>query len=212
MLKTGTSSVHDATSWQFRFTERLPEIQRRAHAAFRNCSVELRTELIAEVTADCCVWFHRLAELGREPDEYVIALTRYAIKRVGCGLQVGNARNKFDVSSRYGQLQLGICRESLQWRDTDAGEWHEMTLESRGASPAEIAALRIDLRHWLSTLTLRQRAIALALAAGYETYRVAERFKLSRGRISQLRREFAASWHQLHGLDADGREPSTLAA
>lgn len=100
----------------------------------------------------------------------------------------------------------------LNSRDLATGEWREALLESRRASPAEMAAVRIDFQHWLSTLSVRDRAIALALAAGEKTYRVAARFALSCGRIAQMRRELAVSWFALHGLDSDGCESSAIAA
>lgn len=211
MTHLATSSMLDQQDWQAHFMSMVPQIRRRAKHAFRVCTAELREEITAQVVADSFIWFRRLVELGRVDDAHANALARFSIKRIGSGIEVGCRRNKYDTLSRYARLRSGMRREPLQWRDRDTGEWHEMLLESRVASPAELAAARIDVRHWFSTLTLRQRAIALSLAAGERTHRVAERFGLSRGRISQMRRELAESWFRLHGLVVNGRELQPIA-
>ena len=212
MGHVATSSVLDLQDMQARFMAMVPQIQRRAQRAFRACTAELREEIVAEVVADCFIWYRRLVELGRINDAHANALAHYSIKRIASGVQVGCRRNRFDTASRYARLKTGMRREPLYWRDSDTGEWHEMLLEAPGASPADLAAARIDIRHWFSTLSIRNRAIAVALAAGERTHRVAEQFGLSSGRIAQMRREFAKSWLALHGLGPNGREPSLATA
>jgi hypothetical protein len=63
---------------------------------------------------------------------------------------------------------------------------------------------RIDFPNWLHSLARRDRKLALALAMGYSTSEVAKRFSLSPGRISQLRREFFASWGAFQGEGSVG--------
>ncbi len=71
--------------------------------------------------------------------------------------------------------------------------------EDRHAGPAETAASRIDFPAWLKTLSRRNCKIALKLAVGETTRKVARLFKVSDGRISQLRRELEQSWRAFHG-------------
>jgi DNA-binding CsgD family transcriptional regulator len=47
----------------------------------------------------------------------------------------------------------------------------------------------------------RNRRIAKTLATGERTDRVARKFKLSKGRISQIRGELRRSWGHFHGED-----------
>lgn len=212
MVPTQTRSPLADTAWQARFLGMLPKIQRFARQAFRNCSAELREELIAQVVADAYIWYRRLVERGREEHAHASVLASFSIKRVGSGLQVGNARNALEPLSRYCQLRTRVRVQSLQRYDSDSGEWREMLVACRQASPAELAAARIDVPHWLSTLSLRDRAVALMLAAGQETRQVAARFNLSPGRISQLRRSLQSNWLAFHGLDVNGCELNGAAA
>lgn len=209
---TGIPSTSDRCGWQSEFVRILPKVRRLARVAFRACRAELREELVAEVTADTCIWFRRLCELGRRHDAHPSVLVRYSVKRIGSGVRVGSPQNRYDVSSRICELCFGVRRQSLQVHDGDSGGWRDMLLECRQSSPADLAASRIDFQTWLGTLSSRDREIALMLATGEETRRVAAHFGLTNGRISQKRREFAVRWFALHGLDANGRENSAVAA
>ena len=55
---------------------------------------------------------------------------------------------------------------------------------------------RVDFPDWLSRLNRRNRRIAESLAHGNSTHAVARQFRVSAGRVSQLRREFYESWEQ----------------
>ena len=67
--------------------------------------------------------------------------------------------------------------------------------------PAETAAARIDFGDWLGTLGRRRRRIAETLAKGETTSVAAAKFRVSLGRISQLRRELQGDWGRFHGED-----------
>ena len=205
MQQAYSISVLDASQWQDRFLRLLPRIRRLAYSAFRSCSAQLREDLTAEVIADCYCAYHRLVELGREHDAHLTVLVSYAVKRVGSGLQVGSSRNLYDVSSRYSQLRSGIRVESLQC-PTEEGKWNELVVEDRHASPAQTAALRVDLHEWLAKLTPRNFKIAALLAAGERACDVAKVVSLTVGRVSQLRTELARSWRDFHGFDATDPE------
>jgi hypothetical protein len=194
-----------------RFEAWIPRVARLASWAFRRCEQDLREELIAETIADVFCAYARLVDCGREHDAHLTVLAGYAIKRVGSGLRTGTPRNLYDLTSRYSQLRSGLRVESLDVSSTDR-EWQQLIVDSRRATPADVAALRIDLRCWLATLSVRDRAIALMLAVGESTSHVARTVGLSPGRVSQLRQELFEAWQRFHGLDADGRELQHVAA
>ncbi len=75
----------------------------------------------------------------------------------------------------------------------------EVLIESKAAGPADIAAARIDIAAWLKSLPRRTRRIAATLATGEPTGKTAKRFKVSAGRISQMRRELQRSWEEFSG-------------
>ena len=69
---------------------------------------------------------------------------------------------------------------------------------------AQYGSGRIDFDCWLRRLSPKRRRIAANLGSGESTLRVAQKFRLSAGRISQLRREFQQDWRAFHGESADG--------
>ena len=74
-----------------------------------------------------------------------------------------------------------------------------MLVEGRSGTPAELAASRIDFADWLERLPKRNRRLATKLAAGESTSDVSRKFRITPGRVSQLRRELAESWRAFHG-------------
>jgi len=107
--------------------------------------------------------------------------------------------NVNDVTSRHCQRRKGIRVQRLDRFDTKRGEWREAVVADHRTPVPDQAAFRCDFPEWLKTLTRRQRRIAETLASGEGTTKTAKRFKVSLGRISQLRRELHDAWCQFHG-------------
>ena len=55
-------------------------------------------------------------------------------------------------------------------------------------------AVRLDFPAWLRTLARRDRRLVEGMALGHRTLDLARKFRLSAGRVSQLRREFKRDW------------------
>lgn len=66
-----------------------------------------------------------------------------------------------------------------------------------GDDPADIVAFRMDTEVFLGALKERDRQVALTLAAGHRTQDAAVMFRVSEGRIAQLRQELHAKWQAL---------------
>ena len=145
--------------------------------------------LIAEVIANAWVAFKRLMERGLERVIYATPLAGYAIRQVRSGRRVGTMLNVRDVTSEYCQRSKGVKVERLDSFDDGDAEWREMLVEDRQATPADIAACRLDFAAWLETLPGRQRRIAETLSTGETTKVAAKKFRISPARISQIRRE-----------------------
>ena len=107
--------------------------------------------------------------------------------------------NRYDSLARYAQRKSGFKVARLHQADAAENAWKEVLVAGRRATPAELAASRIDFAAWWKRLPRRKRRIAAALAAGVTTSEAARTFRLTASRISQLRREFEASWRQFHG-------------
>jgi hypothetical protein len=150
---------------------------------------------VAEAVAIAMVAYRRLVQQGRESVAYASPLARYAVLHVRSGRRVGGQQSHTDVLSRAAQRRHGFEVESLSGGDGSGTRWvDKLVVEDRRATPADVAATRLDLRSWLATLRRRQRKIARALANGETTKAAAGRFGVTQGRISQIRRELDRSW------------------
>jgi len=196
--RLSTRVVHAA------FLAMLPDIRRQALIAFRDLDPEAKAEAVQEVTANAFAAFHRLAELGKTDVAYPSVLAKYGIAQCRDGRRVGGRLNVNDVSSKYCQLKKGVRVARLDCYDHDAGEWKEIVVEDGHATPADIAATRIDFAAWLGLLSSRDRRIAETLAVGETTGAVANKFHVSAGRVSQLRREFKDSWDRFQEQTTNG--------
>ena len=190
---------HDPPAWHAGFLELVPAIRRQARIRFRRLAGQDREDLFEEATANALVAYARLAELGKTDLAYASVLVRYAAAQIQDGRRVGSRWNSQEVLSPSVQRKRGFVVERLDHFDPVEGQWNEILVEDRRATPADIAACRIDFAVWLGRLSARRRRIALALAAGHSTGTVARRFRLSPGRISQLRQWLRASWEDFQG-------------
>jgi hypothetical protein len=155
--------------------------------------------MVQEVIASALAAYSRLVERGKEQLAFPSALARFAVAQVWHGRQVGNRLNVRDVTSRYAQQRKGFHVERLDQFDASDDEWKEVLIEDRRATPADVAASRIDFADWLGKMPALRRKIAQCLATGESTFAAAQRFAISPSRISQLGREFQASWQVFHG-------------
>ena len=126
-------------------------------------------------------------------------LAMYGVRQFRAGRRVGAKSNVNDISSPYAQAGRVIRLGRLDHFDREEEVWKEVLVEDRHAGPGETAAARIDFSEWLQRLSDRQRRIAEALATGEATTAVARQFRISPGRISQLRRELKRSWEEFQG-------------
>ena len=179
-------------NWQEKFVAMLPAIQEHAAYRFRHRLPEEREDLVAETVAVACVMFARLVERGKLG--YATPLAVYACRQVAVGRRLGSPLNVNDVTSTYCRRRKGVYVQRLDRYDVKDAEWREILVEDRSATPADIAAMRIDFSDWLKTLGRRERRIAKVLAANETTQRTARKFNLTAGRISQIRRQLERAW------------------
>ena len=184
---------------QRRFVVMLPAIQRYAGRRFRDKLCEERDELISEVVALSFAMFVRLVERGETNRAYASTLANFACCQVAVGRRLGTPLNVNDITSEYCRRRKGVCVQSLHRRDRKTGVWREILVEDHRATPADLAAARIDVPAFFDSLPKRDRRIAEQLAAGESTTCVARMFRLSLGRISQLWRELGDAWKRFHG-------------
>jgi hypothetical protein len=180
------------------FLEMLPTIRRLASYAFRHLRRAAREDLLAEVVANAFAAFRRLVARGKAALAYPTVLAKFAIRQVREGRRLGSATNVKDVLSPYAQHRQRVNVGPLCRQQAD-GDWQDLVVEDRHASPAEVATFKIDFANWLKQLKRTKRQLAVRLATGDTTSDAALRFRLTRSRISQLRKEFRQNWDEFQG-------------
>ena len=193
-------------NWQELFLNMLPVIENCASRAFRSLDPEGREDAVQEVIANATVAFARLVQLDKADLAYPTVLARYGIAQFCDGRRVGSRLRISDVLSPHARRKKGFRVQSLDRFKKESGEWLEAVVEDTHTPVPEQVAFRIDFPAWLKSQTRRNRRIAEALSLGHATREVARRFKVSEGRVSQLRRQFYLSWKAFHD------EPAPAAA
>jgi hypothetical protein len=199
-------------AWHATFLSMLPAIHHSARVAFRKAGPELRQELVQEVEATCFAAYARLVELGKAELAFPSALARFAISQVRVGRGVGKRLRIREVMSGYAQHRKGFQVERLDHFDEEQNCWKEALLEDKRATPADIAACRIDFASWLKLLPGQRREIALTLAGGETTSGTAKLFGVSPARISQIRDLLRKSWERFQAAPEIGARPQPAAA
>ena len=196
---TCSKSEDGIPDWHPRFLAMVPTIRRHSELCFQKLRPDLKEEMVDEVIANCLMAYARLVKRGKEDLAFPSALARFGVARVREGRQVGCPLNVLDVSGRYCQQRKGIQVERLDHFDLGDDEWKEVLVEDRRATPADVAASRIDFAAWLELLPVPHRKIALTLAGGESTKQAAQNFGVSPGRISQIRLRLKESWDAFQG-------------
>ena len=199
MICSASRPRRNACHWQIRFLAMLPAIEAQARFAFRRLDPEAREDAIQETIANALVAFVRLVQREKTNVAFPTALVRFAVAQIHDGRRVGNRLNVRDVLSPYAQQQKGIRVERLDRFDEEDNEWVEAVVEDDRTPIPDQVAFRCDFPAWLERLSRRNRRIAEALAVGHTTSAEARRFRVSPGRISQLRRDLQRSWQEFQG-------------
>jgi DNA-directed RNA polymerase specialized sigma24 family protein len=193
------SQSHPGDDWHAGFLALLPRIEMHARFAFHRLSAEAQEDAVQEVIANALVAYVRLAELRQDEWAFATVLARYGVAQTREGRRVGSHLNSRDVLSRYAQKKRGFKVKSLDRPDRETAEWAETFGEGPGPAIPDQAGFHVDFLDWLATQPERKRQIVKALVIGDTTAEIAQRFGLSPGRISQIKRELRESWREFQG-------------
>jgi hypothetical protein len=192
-----TPRTQGEPAWHGPFLALLPGIQRYARWAFRHLGSLERQEAVQAVSAYAAMAFARLFETGKAHVGYATPLARFGVRQHRAGRSIGGRINSLDVAS-------AACQRRRDFSVEPADAWQLTLVEDRRATPAELAALRIDMADWLRTLSPRDRELASVLAVGEPPSAAARKFRVTRGRVSQLRRQLYESWLRFTGETSAG--------
>jgi hypothetical protein len=198
----------------------VPAIERRVRFALRGRPPADQEEATAEAVAAAYAAQARLAARGRDGvRDFPAALVGYAVLWAKAGRLVGGRASSTDALSPLARRKRGFRVESLSGpvapggtpgrdgRNRPGGFDDRLRDNTRTAVPDQ-AAFRIDFPAFLGGLSPRDRALAEFLALGHSGQAAAERFGLTEGRVSQLRRLWQDRWRQSQGEAAAGEARS----
>jgi len=186
--------------WHKAFLAMLPKIRKYASFAFRHLKPEARAENVAEVIANAWKAFVGLVQQNKFHLAFPTVLARYGVRQVKDGRKVGGHLNIKDLLSLYCQSHKHVKVERLDRFNEQDNSWEQaVVVDSRNASVPDVVQFRVDFADWLDSLTRRNKRIAEYLSLGNRTSDAARKFKVSDGRVSQLRRELAESWASFVG-------------
>jgi hypothetical protein len=186
------------------YVKALPRIQAHAEIHFRGIrDPGRRDDAIANTIG--LGWSHWLSAIrhGKDPNEFVSSIADKAVRQVRSGRKVNGQEKAKEVLSPWTQQKRGFKVEDLAGSQRRSHEeiygspdgqekmdaMEEGLKDNSVTPPPDQAAFRTDIPEWLARLTAKKQAIVEDLMVGHSTKEVAERQKVSPGRISQIRRE-----------------------
>jgi DNA-directed RNA polymerase specialized sigma24 family protein len=191
-------------TWQDGFLTMLPRIERHARRAVCKLRGDVKDDAMCEIIASCLCAYHRLFQRNELERAFASTLVRYALLLYYSGRRVGTSQCAGDAYSpptkrggANGLLSIGVPHDQY-------GNWKEQLTDNHSTPIPEQVHFRIEFPRWLQAQTPRNRKIVENLSLGYTTAEVAAQFRISSGRVSQLRREFYESWNRFSsGCDAN---------
>jgi hypothetical protein len=183
-----------------RFLAILSRIRLHGCVYFRHLRSDRRQEAVAEMVALSWMWFVRLARRDKDASQFPATLASFAARAVRSGRRLCGQERSKDVLSSLAQQRHGFTLSSIPDGSTLSGSVFDDALRDNTQSPPdEQVAFRLDFPAWLLTLTERDRRVIADLMLGERTLDVADKYGMSAGRVSQLRREFMADWRRFIG-------------
>lgn len=226
-MSTHSISQMSVSQLQTAFLALQARIVRHAQIYFRDirCS-HRRSDCIAEVIGLCWKWFIRLARRGKDARQFPTVLANFAARAVRNGRRLCGQLKPKDVLSEAAQQKHSFRVESLPTATrrsyealygTGGGQrlldCFEERLQDNTVTPVpDQAAFRCDFPAWLATWTQRDQSIIADMAQNERTTQLARKYRLSPGRISDLRREFHDDWQRFVADPVEQRGPGSVPA
>ena len=194
-----------------RFLRLLPKLETHARIVFRGIRCPVKQEdRVQECVALGWQWFLRLSEQGKDVFDFPMAFASLVARAVRCGRRLCGQERSGDVLSFVAQQRHGFRVERLPATTRSPQEQlyadpygqalldaFEERLRDNTLTPVpDQVIFRIDFPVWRCTRTERDRRVIDALLAGGRTKDVSQKFGLSPGRVSQLRRDFMEDWRR----------------
>lgn len=206
---SNTKQPQAPTHLQDAFLELVSRIETHGHIFFRHmrCSHK-KADAIQEMQSLGWMWFLRLAQRGKDVNQFVTVFVTLLARAVNNGRRLAGMNKAKDAMNEKAQRRHGFKVESLPSSPRTSHEnLHanphgqetqdalEEILQDNTQTPVpEQVAFRQDFPAWRLTRSERDRRLVDDLMVGERTQDVAARYGLTQGRVSQLRRDFLKDW------------------
>ena len=199
------------------FLALAPIVKRHAQITFRHLPQTEREEAIAEAVASAFVSFVSLKNQDRNPvHEFPTVMATFAVLHVKNDRHVGSKASSRDVLSKMAQRRHGFRVESLPVSTRTSFEklhgspngrkqldvFEEWLMDNTRTPVPDQVDFRIDFTFFLDSLTQRDRRLAHFLSLGHSGKQAADSFKLTPGRVTQLRQQWQREWRVMQGEGA----------
>lgn len=197
---------------QARFLTILPRIERHARIYFRQVVCPgRRTDFIAETQAIAWRWFLMLAQQGKDATTFPSVLATFAARAAKSGRRVCGHEKAKDAMSAVAQQRHEFHVGKLPDCSTlSTNPLNEALIDNTRSTIPDQVQFRCDFPSWVRTHSRRHRRLIHEMALGERTKTLARRFKMSEGRISQLRRQFHEGWDTFCGETLDYQPASAV--
>jgi hypothetical protein len=183
-----------------RFLEHLPRFRSYARFALQHVRCpDTRADLVAEAVALGWRHFVALTRKGRHPERFVGTLALRCAQAVRAGRRLCGSEPARDVLSPAAMARHRVRVDRLDRTPRPGDPVIEALAGNTRSRVPDQAAFRLDFPRWRRTFGRRDRRVLDALMAGGRTAEVAAAFRVTAGRVSQMRRMFRESWAAFHG-------------
>lgn len=177
------------------FTRFLPRIERYARIYFHSIKCWHRKEdCVQEAIALSWKWFRRLLERGKDPTLFITVLASFASRHVRAGRRLCKVSQTDALSAQAQQRHDFVVSKLPDFSTLSENPLQEALTDNTQTEVPEQVSFRLDFPAWLRTHSPRNRDIIGEMMLSRRTDELARKFRLSPGRISQLRQEFKDEW------------------
>ncbi len=188
------------------FNAVLPRIIRHARVMFRAIQCyHTKQDKIQEVCGHCWRWIQELHQLGKAWWTFVSRLADYACRAVRSGRRIAGMISAKDVMNEITQTRKGFYVGKLPDYSTEScNPLAEALSDNTVSEVPDQVAFRLDFPEFRGSHSQRDQRLMDDLMLGHRTKDVARKFRMSEGRISQLRRQFYEGWGRFHSEEVQG--------
>jgi hypothetical protein len=162
-----------------------------------------REEAIAEMVALSWRWFVRLAQRGKDANEFTVTFCRFAAFAVKSGRRLcGQEKPKDAMSPLAQKLRNFTVKKLPDHNPSQDNPFAEALADNTITPPPDAAAFRIDFPEWRRSYSQRDRRIIDDMMMGERTLDLSRKYGCCPGRISQKRDEFHQDWSRFCGEEA----------